>query len=67
VLAEPADGPLDGVALLVCRSVEGRRASAVAAALVPVAGLVGGFGDGGLDAAPACLLLDAVFAGRRNG
>ena len=51
VLAEPVEGPLDGVALLVGHGVEGGRAAAPAAAPEAVADLVGGLGDGGLDAA----------------
>ncbi len=51
MLAELAEGPLDGVALLVRLGVECGRAPAAAAAPVPVAGLVGRLGDGGLDAA----------------
>jgi|SRR6516225_416277 len=53
VLAEAADGALDGVALFVGGRVEGRWPAAVAAASAPVGGLVGGFGDGGLAAAAA--------------
>src|SRR6266700_1546780 len=49
VLAEPAEGALDGVALLVCPGVEGGRAAAPPAAPEPVADLVGGLGDGGPD------------------
>ncbi len=41
MLAELAEGPLDGVALLVRLGVECGRAPAAAAAPVPVAGLVG--------------------------
>src|ERR1700674_2885062 len=52
VLAKPAEGALDGVALLVGDGVARGRPSAPAAAPEAVADLVGGFGDGGLDAAP---------------
>ena len=50
MLAEVAEGALDGVALPVDGGAEGGRAAAFAAAPQPVAGLVGGFGDGGFDA-----------------
>ena len=52
VLAELAEGPLDDVALLVRGSVEGGRPSTFAAAPDPVAGLVRGLGNRGLDPAP---------------
>ena len=51
VLAQSAEGALDGVALLVGRRVESGRAAALAAAAKPAADLVGGLGNGGLDAA----------------
>src|SRR5690349_19089354 len=50
VLAEVAEGALDGVALPVGGGVEGGRAAAFAAAPQPVADLICGLGDGGLDA-----------------
>jgi hypothetical protein len=53
VLAELADGALDGVALLVQLAVEGGRAAALAAAPEPACLLVGGLGDDGPDAASA--------------
>jgi len=53
VLAELAERPLDHVALPVGDRVEGGRAAAFAAAPEPVAGLVGGLGDGRRDPAPA--------------
>jgi len=53
VLAELAEGTLDGVALLINVGVEGGWAAARAPAAEPVAGLICGFGDGGLDAALA--------------
>ena len=43
MLAEVAEGALDGVALPVGGGVEGGRAAAFTAAPQPVAGLVGGF------------------------
>ena len=52
VLAELAEGTLDGVARLVGGGVECRRPAAFAAAPEPVAGLVCGFGDSRLDSAP---------------
>jgi hypothetical protein len=51
VLAEFAEGALDGVALLVGLFAEGGWAATAAAAPAPVTGLVRGLGDGGLDAA----------------
>ena len=51
VLAQPAEGAPGGVALLVGRRVESGRAAALAAAAKPAADLVGGLGNGGLDAA----------------
>jgi hypothetical protein len=45
VLAEPAEGALDGIALLVRAGVERGRPAARAAAPEPVADLVGGLGD----------------------
>ena len=62
VLAKPAEGALDGVALLVGDGVERGRPPAPAAAPEAVADLVGGFGDGGLDAASP-----QVSAGRPAG
>jgi hypothetical protein len=53
VLAELAEGTLDGVALLVGGRVEGGWPAGRAAAAEPVTGLICGLGDGGLDAAPA--------------
>src|SRR5512135_3306054 len=53
VLTEPAEGPLDHVALLVRGRVEGGRAAAPAAAPQPVLHLVRGRGNGRLDPAPA--------------
>src|ERR1022692_3982497 len=53
VLAELAEGALDGVALLIGGRVEGSRPPALAAAPEPVAGLVSGFGDSRFDAASA--------------
>jgi hypothetical protein len=58
VLAEPVEGPLDGVALLAGLGVESGRAAALAAATEAVADLVGGFGDGGLDAASSRVSAD---------
>src|SRR6266567_4511601 len=58
VLAELAERPLDGVALLIGRGVEGGRAAAPAAALEPVLDLVRGFGDGRLDPAAAQVSAD---------
>src|SRR5436190_9615583 len=58
VLAEMAEGPLDDVALLIGRSVEGGRAPAPAAAPQPVPHLVRGLGDGRLDPAPAQVRAD---------
>jgi hypothetical protein len=53
VLAELADRPFDGVALLISGGVEGGRAAALTAAPAPVGRLVCGLGDGGFDAAAA--------------
>lgn len=53
VLAELADGPLDGVALFIGGWVEGGGPAALAAAPAPVGGLVSGLGNGGLDAPAA--------------
>ena len=58
VLAELAEGTFDGVALLVGDGVEGGWPAARAAAPPPVAGLIGGFGDGGRDAALAPMSAD---------
>src|SRR5712691_9760067 len=51
VLAELAEGALDGVALLIGSGVEGGRAAAPAAAPEPVLHLVRGLGDGRPDPA----------------
>jgi len=58
VPAELTEGTLDGVALRVGEGVEGGWAAAVAAAPQPVAGLVGGSGDGGFDAASLQVSVD---------
>src|SRR5438105_15778698 len=58
VLAEVAEGPLNDVALLIGRSVEGGRAAAPAAAPAPVLHLVRGLGDGGPDPAAAQVAAD---------
>lgn len=50
-LLEPGDTPLDGVALLVCLSVEAGRAATGAASPQTVADLVGGLRDDCTDAA----------------
>src|SRR5215467_9945100 len=51
VLAKLAECPLDHVALLIGGSVEGGRPSAFPAAPQPVAGLIGGLGNGRPDPA----------------
>ena len=53
VLAELAEGPLNGIALLIGGPVEGGRPSAPAAAPQPVPGLVRGLGHESLDLAAA--------------
>src|SRR5271156_2520722 len=58
VLAQLAEGPFHGVALLVSGGVEGGRAAARAAAPQPAADLVGGLRDRGLDLALAQVSAD---------
>src|SRR6266571_9388607 len=53
VLAQSAEGAPGGAALLVGRRAGSGRAAALAAAAKPAADLVGGLGNGGLDAAPS--------------
>jgi len=60
VLAEMAEGPLNGVALPVGGGAGDGWPAAVAAAPLPVAGLVGGLGDSGLDTAAAQVSADGA-------
>jgi hypothetical protein len=57
-LLEAIDAPLDGVALLVCLTVEGGRPAALAAATLPVALLVRRDGNDCADAALAQVVAD---------
>ena len=58
MLAEVAEGALDGVALPIGGGVEGGQAAALAAPLQPVFRLVRGFGDGRLNLAAAQVRAD---------
>jgi hypothetical protein len=69
-LLEAGDAPLDGVALLVCLSVEARWAASGAASPQTVADLVGGLRDDGPDAASTEMSTDSaggVGAIRKDG
>lgn len=69
-LLEAGDGPLDGVAILVCLSIEAGRATSGAASPRTVADLVGGLRDYGPGAAAAEMFSDRagrVSAIRQNG
>lgn len=57
-LLEAVDAPLDGVALLVCLAVEGRRSAARLSALPPVGLLIGAFRNHRADATSAQVVAD---------
>ncbi|KEG37937.1 hypothetical protein DJ64_24675 [Streptomyces griseorubens] len=57
-LLEPIDAPFDGIALLVCLSIEAGRATTSATSPQSVTDLVGGLRDHGTDTSPPEMLTD---------
>ncbi|OII68634.1 hypothetical protein BJP39_20650 [Streptomyces sp. CC77] len=57
-LLEPVDAPLDGIALLVCLSVEAGRATTGATSPQTVTDLVGRLRNHGTDTSPPEMLTD---------